>query len=127
MVLSASAHYYLNDFYFGASYRSTMVYPDGCMIGMWMSTRPNYTFQVGWSNNHWNLRFYMRNPIIGNTYATKSTTQSRYYDSIGHIYTGSYNRFFQISATYTFGYGKKVKVGNEAYQADGASSGILNK
>lgn len=126
-VVSASAFYYLNDFYFGATYRSPMVYPDGCMIGMWMDTRSNYTLQVGWSNDRWNLRFYTRNPIIGNVYATRSTTQSRYYDSIGHIYTGSYTRFFQISATYTFGYGKKVKEGNEAYQADGASSGILNR
>lgn len=127
MVVSASAFYYLKDFYFGATYRSPMVYPDGCMIGMWMDTRSNYTLQVGWSNDRWNFRFYTRNPFYGNTYATKSTTQSRYYDSIGRIYTGSYIRFFQISATYTFGYGKKVKAGNEAYKADGASSGILNK
>lgn len=127
VVVAASAYYYLKNFYFGATYRSPMVYPDGCMIGMWMDTRSNYTLQVGWSNDRWNLRFYTRNPIHGNTYATKSTTQSRYYDSINHIYTGSYVRFFQISATYTFGYGKKVKAGNEAYQADGASSGILNK
>ncbi len=124
-VVSASAYYYLKNFYFGASYRSRFVYPDGCMIGMWMDTKQNYTFQVGWSNDHWNLRFYTRNLGIHHTYATKSTTQSRYYDTIGYIYTGNYNGFCQISATYTFGYGKKVKEGNEAYQADGASSGIL--
>lgn len=127
VVVTGSAYYYLKDFYFGASYRSTFVYPDGCMIGMWMKTRPNYTLQVGWSNDHWNLRLYTRNLGLHDCYATKSTTQSRYYDSIGHIYTGNYTGFVQLSATYTFGYGKKVKVGNEAYQADGASSGILNK
>lgn len=65
MVVSASAFYYLKDFYFGATYRSPMVYPDGCMIGMWMDTRSNYTLQVGWSNDRWNFRFYTRNPFYG--------------------------------------------------------------
>ena len=50
---------------------------------------------------------------------------SKYYDSTRYIYSGSQAGFFQISATYTFGFGKKVKAENEAYQASGASSGIL--
>ncbi len=33
--------------------------------------------------------------------------------------------FVQLSATYTFGFGKKIKRGNEASQQTGVSSGIL--
>lgn len=51
--------------------------------------------------------------------------KSKYYDSTRFIYSGAYSGFFQISATYTFSFGKKVKADNEAYQASGASSGIL--
>lgn len=49
--------------------------------------------------------------------------QSKYYDSTRYIYSPSNAGFFQIMATYSFSFGKKVKA--EAYQAGGAASGIL--
>jgi len=120
-----SAFYYLKQFYFGASYSSPSGYPDGCMVGTWMSTRSNCTFQAGWSDHNWNLRFFTRNFFRFHTYQTKGTMHSRYYDSERFLYNGSYAGFFQISATYTFSFGKKIEKGNEAYQASGASNGIL--
>lgn len=122
---SVSAYYYLNKFYFGASYHSPGGYPDGCMVGTWMSTRDFYTFQAGWSDSHWNLRFFTRNFLRHNAYNNKGVMNSEFYDSVRYIYGASFARFFQISATYTFGFGKKIRAENEAYQASGASSGIL--
>lgn len=39
--------------------------------------------------------------------------------------TTSNHALFQITATYTFGFGKKVERGNEASQLQGAGSAIL--
>ncbi len=125
LTASLSAYYYLNKIYFGASYNAPSGYADGCMVGTWITPRDSYTFQIGWSNSNWNLRFFTRNFLRYNTFQTKSIMNSEYYDSVRYLYSGSYSGFFQISATYTFGFGKKVKAENEAYQASGASSGIL--
>ena len=125
LIVSISATYYLDKLYFGATYNTPSAYADGCMVGTWMSSRDAYTFQVGWSNGKWNLRFFTRNFLRYDTYQTKGVMNSKYYDSTRYIYSGSQAGFFQISATYTFGFGKKVKAENEAYQASGASSGIL--
>ena len=122
---SLSAYYYLGDIYFGMSCNTPNDYPDGCMVGTWMQTRESYSLQVGWSNKNWNLRFFTRNFLRYNTYALKGIMNSEHYDSIRYIYSGSSTGFFQISATYTFGFGKKVRAENEAYQGSQASSGIL--
>lgn len=124
---SVSANYYLDKVYFGATYDSPSGYADGCMTGIWTMPRYNYSFQIGWSDKDWNLRFFTRNFLRYNTYQTKGIMKSKYYDSTHYIFSSSYVAFFQISATYTFGFGKKISAKNEAYQAAGASSGILNK
>ena len=123
--VSISAYYYLDNVYFGAVYNTPGGYADGCMVGIWRMERDSYTFQVGWSNRNWNLRFFTRNFLRYGTYQTKSVMRSKYYDALSYVYKGSYSGFFQFSATCTFGYGKKVSPSNEAYKAGGASSGIL--
>jgi len=40
-------------------------------------------------------------------------------------FTTSNHALFQITATYTFGFGKKVERGNEASKLQGAGSAIL--
>lgn len=122
---SLSTYYYLDKFYFGASYDAPSGYADGCMVGTWMTPRDSYTFQVGWADSRWNLRFFTRNFLRYDTYQTKGVMNSAYYDTVRYLYSSSSAGFFQISATYTFGFGKKVKAENEAYQPTGASSGIL--
>lgn len=125
LISSISANYYIGRVYMGAAYNTPEEYADGCMTGTWMMTRGYYSFNIGWRNKSWNLRLYTRNFLKYHGYQTKGVMNSRYYDSVRYIYSGSYSGFFQISATYTFGYGKKVSADNEAYQATGASSGIL--
>lgn len=122
---SFSSYFYLRTVYFGATYNTPTGYPDGCMNGEWITPRSSYTFQVGWSNRNWNLRFFTRNFLRYNTYATKATMNSTYYDTIRLRYSAAFAGFFQIMATYTFRYGKKVNEGNDAYKANGAESGIL--
>lgn len=125
LVAMLNANYYLGNFYFGASCNSPYGYPDGCMTGEWITTRYSYTFQAGWSDSHWNLRFYTRNFLRYNTWSARGVMNSTYYDRLQYTYNASSLGFFQISATYTFSFGKKVQADNEAYQASGAASGIL--
>ncbi|MDE6264452.1 MAG: TonB-dependent receptor family protein [Paramuribaculum sp.] len=122
---SISAYYYLDRIYLGTTYNTPKGYSDGCMVGTWVMPRESYTFQIGWSNKSWNLRFFTRNFLKFHGYHTKGIMNSQHYDSVRYVYSGSSTVFFQVSATYTFGYGIKVSHGNEAYQATGASSGIL--
>ena len=125
LIFIGSAYYYLDKVYLAADYTSPSGLGDGCMFGSWVNLRESYTFQVGWSNKNWNLRFFTRNPFIKRGYSMKNVLNSKYYDSVRYTYNGSSSGFFQISGTYTFGFGKKVGTDNEAYQATGASSGIL--
>ena len=125
LTASVSAYYYLNNVYFGASYNCAEDYPDGCMVGEWIHARDRYSFEVGWSDNSWNFRFFTRNFLRRKSYDNVGTMQSKYYDTTSYYYRASSYNFFQISATYTFAFGKRIKDGNEAYQASRASSGIL--
>lgn len=124
-VVTLSAYYYLGNWYFGGTYCPTMSAADGCMVGDWMKNKSIYTMQIGWSNDNWNLRFFTRNFLRHNTYQTRGEMDSPYYSTTRYQYSASNAGFFQISATYTFSFGKKVKRADEAYQATGASTGIL--
>lgn len=125
LIASATAYYYLDKFNLGVSYNTPNGYTEDCIVGTWMKRRDSYTFEIGWSNKGLNLRFFTRNFLRYHSYQTKGVLNSQYYDSVRYLFSGSDSGFFQISATYTFGYGKKVSSGNEAYKATGASSGIL--
>lgn len=50
---------------------------------------------------------------------------SNYYSTYEQIYNGSSHALVQLSATYTFGFGKKVKRDDEPSVSGTASSGIL--
>lgn len=123
--LGLRAYFYLGKFNFGASYISQNGYADGSMVGSWMRTRDHYSAEAGWADASWNVRLYVRDFARWGWTDSTLSMQSRYYDFRRRdIGTGSH-ALVQLSATYTFGFGKKVERGNEAYQASGVSSGIL--
>lgn len=57
--------------------------------------------------------------------AGTSETTSQSYDVSKTFYNVSYHCYVLVSATYTFGFGKKIQRGNEASQQMGTSSSIL--
>ena len=121
---TVSAYYYWDNVYLGAMYSTPTGYADGYMVGTWMEPRSYYSFRAGWSNKHWKLMFYTRNPFRHGDRQSKGSMQSRYYDRTDYNYS-SFSSFCRVSAIYTFAFGKKVKADDEAYKASGASSGIL--
>lgn len=120
-----NVNYYLKDFYFNAYYSSRNHYSDGYMVGTWMEYKDNYQISAGWANAKWNLRVTASNFARWNWISHKAWFKSRYYDNSDVVSTGDYHARFTVSATFTFGYGKKVKADRESGGGDSATSGIL--
>lgn len=80
---------------------------------------------VGWANADWNVRANIINISRWNWRGDRQTMRSRYYDTSQQIYGGGSHALIQLSATYTFGFGRKVSRDNEPSVSGSASSGIL--
>ncbi len=119
------AYYYLGDFYFGGEYTSRLGYPDGCMVGTWMERKSRYALQAGWADRRWNVRVYACDFARWNWLDSTGVTESGAYDVTTRSYDTGRHCFIKLSATYTFGFGRKVEAGDEISRQSGASSGIL--
>lgn len=118
-------YYYHGNFNFGGTYISSQGYPDGCMVGTWMRMKDQYYLQAGWANTSWNVRLTLMNIARWNWNSSTATVKSENYDYILNSIDSNRHAMVQLSATYTFGFGKNIKQGNEATQQSGISSGIL--
>lgn len=93
--------------------------------GAWFKDRSAYTAVAGWGNSSWSVQARLTNPFRWNWRASKSETTSPSYDVSTTYFNTSYHCNVLLSATYTFGFGKKIQHGNEASQQMGTSSSIL--
>ena len=119
------AFYYVGNWNFGLQYQSPQEYCDGYVNGAWMKEKSAYTAIVGWGNSSWSIQGRLTNPFRWNWHAASSETTSANYDVTKQYYNTSYHCYVLVSATYTFGFGKKVQRGNEATQQTGTLSSIL--
>lgn len=121
----ARVRYYLKDWNFTLTYISDNASADGMMNGIWQKSKNDWYITVGWSNSNWNVRADL---IDFSRWNWKSATQemhSKYYDTFQQFYDGQSHALIQLSATYTFGFGKKVQRDDEPGVSGSASSGIL--
>ena len=122
--VTAQASYYLDSFYFQAYYES----PQKSMFTA--SPRINkgrnfHSLTVGWANANWNLRVMAANFFNKGWDGATNTTVSPYYSERQTVIGTSSHPRINFTATYTFGYGKKVQLGNEVGEQSGAASAIL--
>jgi len=122
---SFTTYYYAGDFNFSIYYQSPMGYSDGCMVGKWAKEKSIYRLSAGWGNSNWTIKADLNNFFRWNWKGRKFIETSRYYDNLLQEIDLFYHAFVNVSATYTFGYGKKVDRKNELRQQGSASSGIL--
>ena len=120
------AIYYLKQFNFAIAYTS----PTGSdnynsMSGIWTKKRGTFVIQAGWSNSSWNLRLTAQNLQRWHWRTTTDSMNSEFYSFSRQNLGIDSHAFVQLSATYTFGYGKKVQAGNDHSKQSGTSSGIL--
>lgn len=125
LLYALRAYYYLGNWSFSGMYYSPQGYPDGCMVGTWMKTKSTIMLQAGWSNSVWNLQLQIFDFARWNWKSNKSFMHSQYYDKIEQTYSINDHALAKLTVTYTFGFGKKVRHGDEATQQSGVNSGIL--
>lgn len=106
LTITAQATYYLNSFYFQAYYQSPgkQMFTSSPQI---YKDRNFHSLTVGWANSDWNVRVMAANFFNKGwnsaDIVTESPLYTEYRENIG---TSSHFRI-NITATYTFGYGKK--------------------
>ena len=81
--------------------------------------------EIGWTKGDWNVKANIVNMTRWNWRSGLRTMHSQYYSVKEQVYNGSSHALIQVSATYTCGYGKKVRQDNEPSVSGSASSGIL--
>ncbi len=120
------ALYYLGSFNFAIAYHSENATDNyDSMSGIWTKNKDAFIIQAGWSNVSWNILLTAQNLQRWNWRSSYNTMNSKSYSVNKWISNASSHAFIQLSVTYTFGFGKKVRQGNDISKQAGASSGIL--
>ena len=122
--ITAQATYYLKQWYFQAYYQS----PQKMMFTGSPTTyrsRDFYALSVGWSNSNLNISLTAYNMFNSNWDTSDRYIQSPLYAEHRTTYGTNSHARLNLSVTYTFGYGKKVKRGNEVGKQSGVSSAIM--
>ena len=121
----AQIRYYLRKWNFSMTYISDKANTEGSTSGYWTKSKSDWQLSIGWANGDWNVNANIINMTRWNWRAGLRKMHSQYYSISEQLYNGSSHALIQLSATYTFGYGKKVQRDNEPYVSGSASSGIL--
>ncbi len=120
------ALYYLGNFNFALSYQSANATDNyDSMSGLWTRNKDVFVVQAGWSNGIWNIILTAQNLQRWNWRASHDSMSSSNYSGSRWTNNASRHAFIQLSATYTFGFGKKINHNNDISKQSGASSGIL--
>lgn len=120
------ALYYLGNFNFAISYNSENATDNyNSISGIWTKNKDAFVLQAGWSNASWNIRLTAQNLQRWNWRSSYETMHSENYSVNKCSSNASGHAFVQLSVTYTLGFGKKVKQGDDITRQAGASSGIL--
>lgn len=124
VTFNIQAAYYLNDFYFQGIYST----PDKRLRfnrNVIYHTKNYYSITAGWSKNDWNIKVAINNFFNKGWETSTWKLNTPLYSEIKTNYGNTYHPSISLSATYTFGYGKKVQRGNEVGAQSGAASAIL--
>ncbi len=121
---NASASYYLQNFYFQVAYQTKFKTVQGNRAAYY-SDRDFYQILAGWSHSGWNIRISGMNLFRTDWLAASQSFISPLYSESKLIGGNNFHRRINVSITYSFSYGKKVKEGNEVGEQSGAASAIL--
>lgn len=119
------AAYYIGSWTFRITYVADSASADGCMNGKWHHGKNSWYISCIWGNDKWNVRGDLFNFTRWNWRSAYQDMRSKYYDTHEVFLNGDNRAFIQLSATYTFGFGKKVHRSDQPSVSGSASSGIL--
>ena len=118
--------YYSGSFNFAIAYQSQKAnvgYEPGS--GTWIKNKGNFIIQCGWSNSFWNISITAQNLQRWNWRASYQVMNTDNYSVNRYVSNTSSHAFVSLSATYTFGFGKKIRQGDDISRKALPSSGIL--
>lgn len=120
---SLQAYYYFGDFYVGAYY--SFPYRDIYISDYYYRTPANYVLMAGWSFKGLNLGFTAANLFNSSWLQYESSSEYQRFRENTTTFGSGYHRSFTFSATYTFGYGKRLDRDNELGRDSTVESGIV--
>lgn len=81
--------------------------------------------KIGWSNGAWNLTATAVNIFRHNWVEETLRLTSQWFDQYTTEYGAGSHQFVSLTASYTFGFGKKVRHGDEVQTMGAGSSAIM--
>ena len=124
--ITLSATYYFKNWYAALYYSSGgkgLLEDDNYAI--YSRSKDYYSLKLGWSNGKWNVSASVNNIFRRNWLEQTAWIDSRWYDSTTKNYSASLHRFINITASYTFNFGNKIRHGDELQNSGGSSSAIM--
>lgn len=118
------ATFYAGGFYFVGSYSLGRKYP-ATQAEYKERVPAQYHVQAGWGNGSWNVSVGAYNFLRRSRVSGVRSLESEFYDYQRTVYSSGAHMRFGLSATYTFGYGKKVERYDEVEKGEAPESAIL--
>lgn len=126
LMVSASATYYLKSFYASLYYstadRGLVQYS---LNDTFYHGKSSYRLKIGWRNKNWNVSVAAVNIFRKSWIDQTSYLNSEYFDQYNTVYNSSSHQYINLTASYTFGFGKKIKRGNEVQTVTSSGSAIM--
>lgn len=119
------AYWYFGAWNIGAQYISNQNKPGNAVNGLWTKHKEVYSISVGWGNSSWNVLTQIANPFTWSWINSTNNMSSKYFDRKQIGYGTNSHCYIKLSVTYTIGFGKQIKRGNEVSRQKGAGSAIL--
>lgn len=124
--LSLNASYYIGKFYVSAYYSPAFrELVSQSLTATSVRRKSAYQMKIGWSNSAWNLTATAVNIFRCNWVEKTSRLTSQWFDQYTTEYGAGSHQFVSLTASYTFGFGKKVRRGDEVQTMGAGSSAIM--
>lgn len=126
LALSLNATYYIGKFYVTAYYSPAFrELVSQSLTATSVKRKTHYQLKIGWSNGSWNFTAAAVNIFRRNWVAETSRLESKWFDQYTTEYSASSHQYVRLTASYTFGFGKKVRRGDEVQTMGAGSSAIM--
>ena len=124
--LSFNATYYIGKFYLSAYYSPAFrELVSQSMTATSVKCKSAYQLKIGWSNGAWNFTAAAVNIFRRNWVEETSRLTSQWFDQYTTEYGAGSHQFVSFTASYTFGFGKKVRRVDEVQTMGAGSSAIM--
>lgn len=126
LMVSASATYYFKSFYASLYYstadRGLTQYS---LNDTFYRGKSAYRLKLGWRNKNWNVSVAAINIFRKSWIDQTSYLNGKYFDQYNTVYNSSSHQYVNLTVSYTFGFGKKIKRGNEVQTVTSSDSAIM--